>query len=402
MSIQSTGIKYRKENFKALRDEMINMKFNLNKGGRGAYVLNDKHEYIYRVQKSHSQKRSEEKKYILNQIMKHYELSRDQSIQGFNNKYFIKLSELMSKNDIKANDYSKQRIELYNSRINKHYKSYINYLKKKGYNTLLISSINKKINPKKLTYNWKFQFINNKFHIRNRNALNKLKDNFTSLRNTKYQTNRFFQNISFSKFNKSVNLINENILSSEKEDIFVSNQNIFNDNLMLKSASDFNVLKFKENKYINLIKESSFPINEEKKVNEQNNDNDDILIENKSKEEFLKNYNKTKYIKFLKSKYNFINEDKNEFNEIKAKTEDSKIKKMFKYKPKNKFLQKSKKDGDKLMFFNKIKKEFNKNIVPKTTLKRIINFSEKSLSSKNFKNRVKSDESFKIFSYIKK
>ena len=171
---------------------------------------------------------------------------------------------------------------------------------------------------------------------------------------------------------------------------------------MLKSASDFNVLKFKENKYINLIKESSFPINEEKKVNEQNNDNDDILIENKSKEEFLKNYNKTKYIKFLKSKYNFINEDKNEFNEIKAKTEDSKIKKMFKYKPKNKFLQKSKKDGDKLMFFNKIKKEFNKNIVPKTTLKRIINFSEKSLSSKNFKNRVKSDESFKIFSYIKK
>ena len=369
MSIQSTGIKYRKENFKALRDEMINMKFNLNKGGRGAYVLNDKHEYIYRVQNSHSQKRSEEKKYILNQIMKHYELSRDQSIQGFNNKYFIKLSELMSKNDIKANDYSKQRIELYNSRINKHYKSYVNYLKKKGYNTLLISSINKKINPKKLTYNWKFQFINNKFHIRNRNALNKLKDNFTSLRNTKYQTNRFFQNISFSKFNKSVNLRNENMFSSEKEDIFVSNQNIFNDNLMLKSASDFNVLKFKENK---------------------------------SKEEFLKNYNKTKYIKFLKSKYNFINEDKNEFNEIKAKTEDSKIKKMFKYKPKNKFLQKSKKDGDKLMFFNKIKKEFNKNIVPKTTLKRIINFSEKSLSSKNFKNRVKSDESFKIFSYIKK
>ena len=105
--ISSSGVKYRRENFKALKDEMANMKFDLNKGG---VLLNDKNEYIFRVQNrdSYFSRPSPEERYLFNEILKHYELSTNHLVQGFSNKYFSKLSDLMSSNKLSTNDYSKK------------------------------------------------------------------------------------------------------------------------------------------------------------------------------------------------------------------------------------------------------------------------------------------------------
>ena len=127
MSINaSQGIKFRRENFKALKDEMKNIRYGTN---NAAVSLNDKNEYIFRVQNrdSYFSRPSPEEKYLFNQILKHYELSVNHLAQGFNNKYLGKLSDLMSLKKIEINEYTKKRIELFNTRVDENHKSYINY-----------------------------------------------------------------------------------------------------------------------------------------------------------------------------------------------------------------------------------------------------------------------------------
>ena len=69
----SSGIKYRRENFRALKDEMLNIRFAINKEmSQAAILLNDKNEYIFRVQNrdSYFSRRSPEQRYIFNEILK--------------------------------------------------------------------------------------------------------------------------------------------------------------------------------------------------------------------------------------------------------------------------------------------------------------------------------------------
>ena len=119
------GIKIKREDFKSLKDEIKNIKRNINKEIHSVRVfLNDKEDYVWRANKKPIfEKSSPEEKYNLNELLKYHELNKDKYIQGFTSKYFRKLTDLLSKNKYKK--YSKERLELYNSRINKSQKIYI-------------------------------------------------------------------------------------------------------------------------------------------------------------------------------------------------------------------------------------------------------------------------------------
>ena len=143
-----SGIKTKKENYKSLKEEIKNIKRNINNEIYKAGVfINEKEEYVWRAnQKKINEKSSPEQNYDINEILKYYELNSDKFLQGFTSEYFRKLVNLMSK--IKYKKYSKERLDLFNSRINYSQKIYAEYLKKKGEDSELKSSLNTKIkNP---------------------------------------------------------------------------------------------------------------------------------------------------------------------------------------------------------------------------------------------------------------
>ena len=361
--ISSSGVKYRRENFKALKDEMANMKFELNKGG---VLLNDKNEYIFRVQNrdSYFSRPSPEERYLFNEILKHYELSTNHLVQGFSNKYFSKLSDLMSSNKLSTNDYSKKRIALFNSRINENHKSYINYLKNKGGDVQLQSTINKKINPLNRTFTalLRNKIFNFKYHKNIKNNENVINNRIKLLSiNRRYSSNpeyhSDFSPSSFEQYKKSINYRNENSLSTARDDTINSKHKIRQIISGNKSLSN-NIL---DNKIDNKIS-NSIPAIDSKNQNCSDN-NEEILeiIEKKSKDEFLSTYNKKNYMKFIKFKYHFVEDNFSQEKENKITIQDLKRRNMFKFKPKNRFLLKKSKDGDKFIFFKKIENENNKN-----------------------------------------
>ena len=138
-----SGIKIKKEDFKSLKDEINNIKGNINQEMYKVGVfMNEREEYVWRAnQPKKKDKSSPEQKYDLNEILKYYELNKDKYIQGFTSNYFRKLSDLMSKT--KNKKYSRERLDLFNSRINKSQKIYANYLKKNGKDSEMKSSLNK-------------------------------------------------------------------------------------------------------------------------------------------------------------------------------------------------------------------------------------------------------------------
>ena len=112
-----SGIKTKKENYKSLKEEIKNIKRNINNEIYKAGVfINEKEEYVWRAnQKKINEKSSPEQNYDINEILKYYELNSDKFLQGFTSEYFRKLVNLMSK--IKYKKYSKERLDLFNSRI---------------------------------------------------------------------------------------------------------------------------------------------------------------------------------------------------------------------------------------------------------------------------------------------
>ena len=123
-----SGMRYKKENFRALKDDMMNIEKNFGGGSGPSVVMNENCEFVCRIQNRNSKnsKPTPEQKYLLNEILKYYELNSNQKVQGFNSNYFKDLTELMSKKNMKANEYSKKRIELFNLRVNNFHESYIN------------------------------------------------------------------------------------------------------------------------------------------------------------------------------------------------------------------------------------------------------------------------------------
>lgn len=354
-------MKYRRENFKALKDELRNIKFDIN--GQMAHsnvLLNDKNEYIFRVQNrdSYFSRPTPEQKYLFNEILKHYELSINHLIQGFNNIYFDKLSDLMSIKKIRTNEYSKKRIELFNSRINENHKSYINYLKRKGNDADLRSTISRKYNPMNMTFTT--QLRNKIFNIKERKnkiiQRNQIKDisSINPKSFTKLGLNSDFNISSFNQYKKSIHYKNENSLSTARDvDDSINSKNIIAQKIIINQSfpNKINKKNFKK----------SMPMFDLNNKNDINKNEDDIEIkEKKSKEEFFKTFNKKNYMKFLKFKYHFVEDQFSQEKEPKLSIKDIKRKNMFRFKPRNKFILKKAKDGDKIIFFKKIENDINR------------------------------------------
>ena len=167
------GIKIKREDFKSLKDEIKNIKRNINKEIHSVRVfLNEKEDYAWRANKKQIfEKSSQEEKYNLNEILKYHELNKDKYIQGFTSKYFRKLTDLLSKNKYKK--YSKERLELYNSRINKSQKIYI---EKNDKDSNIKSSLNKKIKNPFITSLYSYNIKN--YNYKNENKI--IKNNLLS------------------------------------------------------------------------------------------------------------------------------------------------------------------------------------------------------------------------------
>ena len=399
---QNPGLKYKHENFKALKDEIDNIKYHVNQalsGGGGSVLINDKSKYISRLHKeSYLYKPTAEQKYLLNEILKHYELNMNQNAQGYNNKYLNKLTELLSKKNMPTHDYTQKRIQLFNLRINENHKSYINYLKKKGADFKMQSSMNKKINPMNLTFNMKIKDKLLEMNYINKKRIPKIKSRSKIL--IKNQIIKIKQlplsNLISPTFNQYHNNIlnkNENSISTARDDSFrsKSKQDIIR-NIQIKKYMNrtfYNNKKFKirnddiifPKNYFNLKKEEEKDKNNEDELIESNLDDEMKLNEKKSKEEFLKTYNIEKYMTFLQSKYNFVEDNFNKNNEDKKFDEELKIQKMFQIKPKNQFLDKKKFDWSKTMFFKKLENDFNnKQNNSKIKIKKLMKKNHKSAS----------------------
>ena len=365
-----SGMKYKKENFRLLKDDIMSIEGI--GGGKGpSFTLNENCEYVSRIKsQTRISKPTAEQRYLFNEILKYYELNSNQTIQGFNKNYFRDLTELMSKKDIKTNDYTKKRIELFNSRINSHHKSYIKYLKKEGKDTKMQSSMNKTINPMNVTFNLK---LNNNIIMKKEK---KPKNNsFIRLKNSLLeQMTKYF----FDRYEKSASTIKLG------EDFFLK-KNLPKNRTLFKSASYLNKFNI-ENSESNLNHKLSL-LNIKIKDDINKNNAEMELMEKKSKEEYFNTRNKNNYMKFLRSKYQFIEDNTPEKNESKLSIKDIKIFNMFKYRPKNLFLKIRNKAEDKKIFFRKIEKEVNKSNASELVFKPIrkkINKKQLSTSYSKF------------------
>ena len=306
---------------------------------KAGVFINDREEYVWRAnQPKKKDKSSPEQKYDLNEILKYYELNKDKYIQGFTSNYFRKLSDLMSK--AKNKKYSRERLDLFNSRINRSQKIYTNYLKKYGKDSDIKSSLNKIIkNP----------FVTSLYPYNNKK--NKKENNKLGMS----QKNNILYN--YCLINKKSNNISTFSYNEDKKKSL---------QIKIKNKNDSNELNKKQknnnnNKNNALEKNFSFSYNNRRKSNSVDNKESD------GKNEFFQDYNEERYFNHLKKQYNFYISEKDEgkFNfEIKTK----KRKNMFNLKTNSKFLEKYFRSTFKSDFLNKIKRKIKNENSPKIKL----------------------------------
>ena len=361
IKISSVGIIYESNNSKPLNNEITNIKIDpIKEFSENNVLLNDQNEYIFKSQSLNSYFfwPTLEEKYLFNQILKYYELSSNQYVQGFNSRYFSKLSELLSLKDINSKEYSKKRIELFNKRVKESHSSYINYFKKRGEEVILQSSMNKKLNPVNLSHTNKLRNGILKLKYKKRNQINKLiNEPNKMIINNRYSRPNFSPDLSllsFNQYRKSLSSFKLNNSSTAREESYNTVKTLKNKFLLNKSYSNFKIEEGKENS--NLLTPRLYSNN---KQDNDNKEEDINFKEKKAKEDFFGNYNKKRYMKFLKYKYQFI-EDKNFEKKLpKITNKDIKRINIFKFKPKNKFISKEVKDGYKFIFFKKIKNKID-------------------------------------------
>ena len=360
------GIKIKREDFKSLKDEIKNIKGNINEEMYSAGVfMNEKEEYVWRAnQKKIYEKSSPEKKYDLNEILKYYELNNDKYIQGFTNNYFRKLTDLMSKNKYKK--YTRERLDLFNSRINKSQKIYINYLKKNGKDSDIKSSINKKIKTPFVTTIYSY---NSKMY-KNKNENKKIKKN-NFLYNNYIQNQKSFLSSNISTFSnneydkkivkiKVNNKYDSTEFSNWKKDLNNSKANNKNKNKNLtKYFSYKNMLKINNRRNSKEIENNfSFSYNNKNKLNTSENN----LMDGKN--EFIRDLDKDKYHDYLRSQYQFFDDYYMDKNKITFELKTKRRKNLFNLKPNGKFLEKIIKNVKKSDFFNKIKRNIKNETSP--------------------------------------
>lgn len=358
--IQSiSGMRYKKENFNSLKQDIMTIQSNFAGGAGPNVTLNDNCEFVCRIQNKNAEisKSSPEQKYLLNEILKYYELNSNQKVQGFNSNYFKDLTELMSKKNMKANEYSKKRIELFNLRVNNFHESYINYLKKEGKDTKMQSSMNKTINPMSATFHLN---LNNKNPLPiSRTKKIKKPDSYSFIELKNSYLKQFPNNFFYRYENSAFSLNNEN---------YFRKRNNPKNRILFKSASYLNKFE-KENNEQNLAQKLSALNINIKEDDTKKNDAEMELKEKKSKEEYLNTRNKKNYMNFLKSKYQFIEDKAQEKKEYKLSIKDIKVFNMFKYRPKALFVKLRNKNEGKKLFFRKIEKEMNKSTAFEPNLK---------------------------------
>ena len=361
-----SGIKIKKEDFKSLKDEINNIKGNINEEMYKVGVfINEREEYVWRAnQPKKMDKTSPEQKYDLNEILKYYELNKDKYIQGFTSNYFRKLSDLMSK--AKNKKYSRERLDLFNSRINRSQKIYNNYLKKNCKDSDIKSSLNKIIKNPFVTSLYPY---NNKKNKKENNKLgmsqkNNILYNYCLINKKSNNISTFSYNedkkkslqIKIKNKNDSNELskwqeeeldnskLNTNKSQNKKKNIFLTKYYFY------KNMVNKKIKKNNNNKNNALEKNFSFSYNNRRKSNSVDNKESD------GKNEFFQDYNEEKYFNHLKKQYNFYISEKDEgkFNfEIKTK----KRKNMFNLKTNSKFLEKNFRSTFKSDFMNKIKRK---------------------------------------------
>ena len=375
-----SGMRYKKENFRALKDDMMNIEKNFGGGSGPSVVMNENCEFVCRIQNRNSKisNPTPEQKYLLNEILKYYELNSNQIVQGFNSQYFSDLTELMSKRNMKTSEYTKKRIELFNSRVNNNHKSYINYLKKEGKDTKMKSSMNKTINPMNVTYNLKLNDNNNPFNSTMKKANKSNSSFFIDFK--KLYLNRYAKNF-FYRNDKNDTTSSDKNFSSNRNNKYKENKTLF------KSASYINKYKTKNDdlKLAHNLSLVNYKIKEE--INK--NDEEMEIMEKKSKDEYFYTRNKKKYMNFLKSKYHFVEGKNPEKKEPKLSIKDIKIKNMFKIKPKDIFLKKQSEVEDKKLFFKKLEKDIKKQNDSESEFKKIrLRTNKKQLSNSFYKHNI--------------
>lgn len=355
-SIGLNQIKYKKENFKLLKEEFNKIKNNIDEEMFEAGVfMNDNAEYVWRAKnKKRILKSLPEQKYNFNEILKYYEFNKDKYLLGFTSKYFRKLSDLMT--NPKNKNYSKDRIDLFNSRIFFSQKLLLNKLKKKNedsdpkekyakasYNkfmnpfmTIMLHSIkNTKDKKTKIKFKKNGKTLNHFLYSNsnNNNEMNKQKNNHN------------VSILAYKNFRKGMKNKNDlNIFPTTKNDISL----ISNKKSLPKCFSDNNFPN-NNNKINSYFDYLSFSLNKNKyKFKKESIDYSKI----DGKEEFLKNLDKDKYYDYLKYKYNFYEANKKLIFDLKNR----KRRDMFK-KPSNKFLGNMIKNTDRSIFLKKIKRQ---------------------------------------------
>ena len=347
-------IKYKKENFRLLKEEFNKIKNNIDEEMFEAGVfMNDNAEYVWRAKnKKRILKSLPEQKYNFNEILKYYEFNKDKYLLGFTSKYFRKLSDLMT--NPKNKNYSKDRIDLFNSRIFFSQKLLLNKLKNKNehsdpkekdsktsYNkfmnpfmTIMLHSIkNKKDKKTKIKFKKNGKTINHFLYSNSNNDMNKQKNNHN------------VSILAYKNFRKGIKNKNDlNIFPTTKNDISsISNKKSFP---KCFSDNNFSNNNNKINSYFDYL---SFSLNKKKyKFKKESIDYSKI----DGKEEFLKNLDKDKYYDYLKYKYNFYEANKKLIFDLK----NQKRRDMFK-KPSNKFLENMIKNTDRSIFLKKIKRQ---------------------------------------------
>ena len=384
-------MKYKKENFKLLKEEIKKIKHNIDEEMHETGVfMNDNAEYVWRARnKKRILKSPPEEKYNFNEILKYYEFNKDKYLLGFTSKYFRKLSDLMA--NPKNKEYSKDRIDLFNSRIVFSQKLLLNKLKKKNddsdpkekntkssYNklinpfmTIMLHSIkNKKDKKAKIHFKKNNKAINH-FLFSNNNSNDWNSHNNNQNQNFSLNNISIVSNKNFMKEPKNKKELN--ILPIPKNEI----NSISNKNSLPKCFSDDNISK-NNNKINSYFDYLSFSFNK-KKYKNKNESIDYSKID--GKKEFLKNFDKDKYYDYLKFKYNFYDADKLNNNNIISDLKNRKRRDMFK-NPKDKFLENIIKNTDRSIFLKKIKRQKKNGYSPITN----INSSHKNLIKKNLSN----------------
>jgi hypothetical protein len=265
----------------------------------------------------------------------------------------------------KNKNYSKDRIDLFNSRIIFSQNLLLNKLKKKNedsdskekdlktsYNnfmspfmTVMMESIkNKKDKKTKIKFKKNGKRINHFLYSKNIND----RDNYNNNQNENFSSNNItiltYKNFMKEKKNKK----ELNFFPTTKNEI----SSISNKNSLPKCFSDnnFSNNKNKINSYFDYLSLS---------MNQKKNKNKNLTIDFSKidgKEEFLKNFDKDKYFDYLKYKYNFYEDYKLNNKRINFLLKSRKRRNMFKI-PKNKFLENKIKYTDRSIFLKKIKRQ---------------------------------------------